>query len=311
MSWPGGVEVRPLGSALLEGLVELVNAIAAADGSGEYVDAVGLRRVVDAAADGRSVWKGSRLVGYSLIDDETVKGGIHPEHRRQGIGRPLFEWATRRALELFTTVDVELQSVDDGGRVLALANGYQPTRYYSSMQRPYSEQPIVTQPAEGFRLIPFAIEYDEPLRLAHNEIFVDHWGVEPKTEEDWQRWFTGHRGFRPALSRLVLDGDRIAAYALAYEYPADTEATGVRELWIGQVGTRREYRGRGLASAAMAEAMGAGEAAGFERAGLNVDAASPTGAQRLYEQLGFRTVHTKVLYRLTRDPASEARAVDA
>ncbi|MFI5710111.1 GNAT family N-acetyltransferase [Kribbella sp. NPDC051620] len=301
MSWPAAVEVRPFDAANLEELVEVVNAIAAADRSGEYVDAVGLARVVGAAADGRTVWKGTRLVGYSLIDDETVKGGIHPEHRRQGIGRPLFEWATRRALESFATVDVELQSIDDGGRVLALANGYEPTRYYSSMQRPYAEPPIVTHLAEGFRLIPFAIEYDGPLRLAHNEIFVDHWGVEPKTEDDWQRWFTGHRGFRPALSRLVLDGERIAAYALAYEYSADTEATGVRELWIGQVGTRREYRGRGLASAVMAEVLRAGEEAGFERAGLNVDAASPTGAHRLYEQLGFRTVHSKVLYRLTRD----------
>jgi ribosomal protein S18 acetylase RimI-like enzyme len=167
------------------------------------------------------------------------------------------------------------------------------------MQRPYSEPPPATHLAEGFRLIPFAPEYDERLRLAHNEIFADHWGTEPKTEDDWQTWFTGHRGFRPALSRVVLDADRIAAYALAYEYPADTEATGVRELWLGQVGTRRDYRGRGLASAVMAEVLRAGEEAGFERAGLNVDAASPTGAQRLYEQLGFRTVHTKILYRRT------------
>ncbi|MDX6278952.1 MAG: mycothiol synthase [Kribbellaceae bacterium] len=292
------VDVRPLGSAQLEELVELVNAIAAADGSGEYADAVGLGRLVGVAVDGRTVWKDDRLVGYSLITDGVLRGGIHPEHRRQGIGRPLFEWATRRALQSSGTVDIEVHN--SGTRVLALVYGYKVTRYYHSMQRPYAE-PIAAQLAEGFQLIPFAFEYDEPLRLAHNEIFADHWGVEPKTEDDWKTWFTGYRGFRPAFSRVVLDGDRIAAYALAYEYPADTEATGVRELWIGQVGTRREYRGRGLASAVMADVLRLGEEAGFERAGLNVDAESPTGAGRLYERLGFRTVHSKILYRQTRD----------
>ena len=297
MSWPAGADVRPLESARLEELAELVNAIAAADGSGEYVDLEGIRRLAG-TADGCGVWKGDRLVGYSLVDDEMVKGGVHPEHRRQGIGRPLFEWATRRASESNTTVDVELQSTNSGARVLALVHGFKPTRYYSSMQRPYSEPPIAGHLAEGFRLIPFGTEYDEPLRLTYNEVSADHWGTESKTEDDWQTWFTGYRGFRPALSRLVLDADRIAAYTLAYEYPADTEATGVRELWIGQVGTRREYRGRGLASAVMAEVLRAGEDAGFGRAGLNVDAASPTDAQRLYERLGFRTVHTKILYRL-------------
>ena len=35
--------------------------------------------------------------------------------------------------------------------------------------------------------------------------------------------------FQPELSRLVLDGDRIAAYLLSYFYAADAEATGVRE----------------------------------------------------------------------------------
>ena len=47
----------------------------------------------------------------------------------------------------------------------------------------------------------------------------------------------------------MLDGEKIVAYALGYEYEADTEATGIRELYIGQVGTRRDYRGRGLARA--------------------------------------------------------------
>jgi GNAT superfamily N-acetyltransferase len=76
---------------------------------------------------------------------------------------------------------------------------------------------------------------------------------------------TGARAFRAAQSYLVLDGERIAAYVLGYEYVADTAATGIRELYVGQVGTRRDYRGRGAARAALARVMTVAEDAGFGR----------------------------------------------
>jgi mycothiol synthase len=315
MDLPAGATARTLGSPDVPELVELANAIAAADRSGQYVSTEDITQALGSAADSLGVWSGGQLVGYLLVDppDEDaelsvvhLRGGVHPEQRRRGFGGALLGWSTERAIELSreanphltAAVDLEIESINTGGLALAVALGYQPIRYISTMQRPYSEQPLPTQLAEGFRAIPFAPEYDEPLRLAHNEIFADHWGTAPKTEDEWRTWFTGHRAFRPVLSRLVLHSDRIAAYALAYEFLVDTEATGVRELWIGQVGTRREHRGHGLASAAIATALQAGEEAGFERAGLNVDSANLTGAHHLYEQLGFRTVTTKILHRV-------------
>jgi hypothetical protein len=46
-----------------------------------------------------------------------------------------------------------------------------------------------------------------------------------------------------------------------------------------------------------------GQAVGFERAGLGVDADSSTGAFRLYEKLGYRAVTTRIQHRLTQPPA--------
>lgn len=309
---PAGVTVRALESADVEAVVEVANAIAAFDRSGEYVSMEDIVAALAAATDTLGLWSEGRLVGYGWVDSPEVlgelsinqpKGGIHPEYRRRGFGGALLDWLTRRAVELRepglkAAIDVEIQSINAGGLALVVAHGYQPTRYFSVMQRPYAE-PIPAAPVpDGFTLRAFDPAYDEPLRLAHNEIFEDHWGTAPKDEAAWKTWFTGHRAFRPALSRLVFDGERIAAYTLAYEFLPDTEATGVRELWVGQVGTRREYRGLGLARAALAGVLRSGEAAGFERSGLGVDSDSPTGAAHLYEQLGYRVVTTKILHRL-------------
>lgn len=316
-TWPAEVTARPLEPT---DVVAAVNAIAAADRSGENVDVDDFADALAApdltpATGTLGLWFAGRLVGYGLVfepeevDELSIgrlKGGIHPEYRRRGFGGVLLDWMTNRAIEqrlphLPAALDLEVQSINAGALALATARGYRPTRYFSVMQRPYSDPLPAAGVPGGFRLLAFDPAYDESLRLAHNEIFADHWGSVPKDEDAWKTWFTGHRAFRPALSYLVLDGERIAAYALGYEFLPDTEATGVREVWIGQVGTRREYRGRGLARSAITEVLRAGQAAGFDRSGLGVDSENPSGASRLYEQLGYRAVTTKILHRLIVD----------
>ena len=98
--------------------------------------------------------------------------------------------------------------------------------------------------------------------------------------------------FRGDLSRIALDGDDIAAYILAYD--------GVEgSVYIGQVGTRRPWRKRGLAGALLSASVRAAAAAGKTQASLGVDADSPTGAVGVYERLGFQTRHKVVVYHWT------------
>lgn len=305
MSWPAGLSSKPLVQAEVDQAVACLNAIAAADNSGEYVTRADVEDSLASAEHTLGVWHEDQLVAYAMVmhpDDDTgltiveQKGGVHPDHRRGGIGGPLLDWINHRPAQ---AIETEIQASNEGALTLFRSRGYQPIRYFSVMQRPYDATPIPAGPVPpGFDLIPFDPAYDESLRLAHNEIFQDHWRSHPKSEADWQKWFTGRSVFRPGLSYLVLDGDRIAAYTLAYEFDVDTEQTGVRELWAGQVGTRREYRGRGLARAALTAVLRAGAAAGFERSGLGVDADSPTGAFRLYEHLGYRNISSKILHQL-------------
>jgi ribosomal protein S18 acetylase RimI-like enzyme len=96
--------------------------------------------------------------------------------------------------------------------------------------------------------------------------------------------------FRGDLTRIAFDGDEIAAYVLAYDNVEGRE-------YLGQVGTRRPWRKRGVASALISASLMAAVADGKSSASLGVDADSMTGAVGVYERLGFEVKHKFVSYR--------------
>ncbi|WP_237706697.1 GNAT family N-acetyltransferase [Kribbella flavida] len=317
--WPAGLVARPIDRADADAWAELLAAKEKVDAEGENYDADDLLEELadpklDAARDTVALWSGEQMVGYGVartpdvvVDVHRVRteGAVHPQWRGRGIGAALVDWLGRRAAELHAErqpgavgeINTGAISTNTGAEQLLSGAGYEKCRYFFHMLRPFATPIVEPATPEGLRLVAYTPEYDEPLRLAHNEVFLDHWGSSPKSPESWKTWFTGSRAFRPALSYLVLDEDEIVAYALGYEWVADTEATGIREVYVGQVGTRRTHRGRGLAGVALARVMTEAATTGFQRASLGVDAENPTGALGLYERLGFATEHTFVTYR--------------
>jgi len=139
-------------------------------------------------------------------------------------------------------------------------------------------------------MAPWSADLDEEARLAHVEAFADHWGSEPRSREAWEQWYTGHRSFRPDLSVLAVEpiSRQVVSLVLTAAYPQDWELLPV-EAWINTVGTRRSWRGKGVARWLTAEVLRriAASETGFERTILGVDAENPTGALRLYRDLGF------------------------
>jgi mycothiol synthase len=300
---------------------ELLAAVENADHTGENYDADDLiDELVDpklnSATDTIGLWSDGMMVGYGKVSgpDEVIdvhrvfaEGCVHPQWRGRGLGGSLMTWLTDRATDMHQERHPEALgevgtfaiSTNSSALKLFAARGFEACRYFFQMERHLGAEPVPTSPvADGLRLVEFDPTYDEALRLTHNDVFLDHWGSTPKDPETWKTWFTGSRAFRAAQSYLVLDGERIAAYVLGYEYVADTAATGIRELYVGQVGTRRDYRGRGAARAALARVMTVAEDAGFRRVSLGVDAENPTGALGLYETVGFQTKHQQIRHRL-------------
>ncbi|GAB2564067.1 GNAT family N-acetyltransferase [Kribbella endophytica] len=318
--WPAGLDVRPIEKNDAAAWAELLAAKEKVDAEGENYDADDLIEELadpklDAARDTVGVWSDEQMVGYGVVrgPDEVVdvhrvhtEGTVHPEWRGRGVGSALVPWLIRRATELHherqpdAEGEINTGAIDTNTSALELLAGlgFEPCRYFFTMERSFGTPVEVPPVPEGLRLVTFTPAYDELLRVAHNEVFLDHWGSSPKSPESWKTWFTGARAFRPELAYLVLDGDEVVAYTIGYEYVADTEVTGIREVYIGQVGTKRSHRGRGLAALVLAKVMAEAAAAGFQRASLGVDADNPTGALGLYERLGYTNKNTWVTHRL-------------
>jgi len=176
-------------------------------------------------------------------------------------------------VECGTTVE------DERGKRLFESFGLEPVRYFFDMFASTSDAPAPEYPP-GMRAVPFTRDLTDELYDAHTEAFSDHWGFEPRELDRWVTNTIDSDAFRPDLSRLILNGKEIAAFVLSYDGAGDV-------LYIGQVGTRRAWRRRGLASALLADSMRAGADAGKPVAQLGVDADSPTGAVGLYERAGF------------------------
>jgi GNAT superfamily N-acetyltransferase len=268
------------------------------------------------------VWSGPELVAFGWLKTQIGEakehrvdcwGGVRPSHRRQGIGRALLDWQVRRASEIAAGLDpslgtrIGLDAADHQIDLLGLAHraGFEPVRRFLEVARPTTPPlPAVAPPAD-LELVPWSDDLDDAVRLAHANAFADHWGSEPRSPEEWRQWYTGHRCFRPDLSRVAIDRSTgtVASFVLSAAYPQDWTTVPV-EAWINTVGTVRSWRGRGAARWVLSHVLGrvAASPTGFERSILGVDADNPTGALGLYRSLGFEDV--RAVNALGRPPLS-------
>jgi len=68
-----------------------------------------------------------------------------------------------------------------------------------------------------------------------------------------------------------------------------------RQLWIGGLGVKQQYRGRGLGEALMRALLDSARARGYQRSLVDVDANNQI-ALKLYAKLGFQTRLTRRRY---------------
>lgn len=291
---------------------DLVNLLATVDRTGELVEPHTLQEElgehgVDPTRDTWAVWHDGDLVAWGQIlvaftpDHEGrtrvwLGGGVHPDHRGNGIGRRLVELQERRGLELaqerrpgheaFWRCDGGLEGASV--RRLLEHRGYAVVRYFNQMVRPLPGDPPAVPDVPGLVSPHDALE--EPLRRAHNLAFRDHWGSTEQTPEVWHDHWVSRSG-RDDVSSVALDEDGTPlAYVLCGEYTPG-------ELYVNIVGTVPHARGRGLARACLARTITLASASGrYRKVDLHVDSASPTGATRVYEAVGFTLDKTFASY---------------
>ncbi|MEU8035518.1 GNAT family N-acetyltransferase [Streptosporangium sp. NPDC049078] len=276
---------------------------------------------LDPAEGTLGAWESGRLVGYGVtmvrasaepVHRMHLWGGVRPECRRRGLGGHLLEWAIGntpvlherrfpgRPLELHVQVD----SRNEGLLALVARAGMTPVRWFYGMTLDLGAEPPKVSPPDGLTIATYRDDLEDAVREVRNRSFVDHWGSVRHTPESWRRTIVGVRAFRAEGSFVALDASgESVGILLTHCFDADTEATGVREAWIQIIGTLREWRGRGVASALLAHALHAFRAQGYDKAGLGVDADNPTGAFGIYTRAGFGIERRSIEYTLPLGPA--------
>jgi mycothiol synthase len=295
-------------------MAELCAAVEAVDDEGESYGTEDIEAdfdspSVDETQGSRGGFLDGRLVVAGMLFARTAAdpvhqmffwGMVHPDFRRRGHGTALTEWAldaaARISEERFPGAPGELRfDVDEkhtGALALVRKCGFTARHYEFGMEATLAgREPGSRLPPEGFALVGFSPSLSEEIRQTHNIAFVpDHPGSTVATVETWPRQIL-HEGtsFHADLSFSLRDERTglLAGYLIAQYYEADTAATGLRDIYLAYIGTRREYRGRGVASTLIRAALDGAVEAGFDSASLQVLAENPTGALGVYERAGF------------------------
>ena len=236
---------------------------------------------------------------------------VHPDRRRQGIGSRLADLAEARAAQLVdrapegaqVTARAWVNAREEGVRAFVRDRGYEPVRRFLRMKIDMGEE-TPARPAwpEGISVRTF--DPDDDVRATYEateEAFADHWGHVPTTFEDWPpRQHLQGETFDPNLWFLAMEGDEIAGTALCAPY--------LDIGWVGTLGVRRPWRGRGLGEALLRHAFAEFHRRGRRTVALGVDAESLTGATRLYERAGM---HVDRLHELWSRTLREGKVLEA
>ncbi|MGQ0841820.1 GNAT family N-acetyltransferase [Actinokineospora sp.] len=314
---------RPLQPDDTDAWVALVAAVEAVDETGEHEgadDFAELATGLDLAAASVAAFDGPDMVaqgaawvrsGVTDLDRVWLVGTVRPSHRRRGVGRELLarlvDSARTQHAARYPAARLEVHSTSHqnnaGHQAMLTAAGFSPVRWFFDMRADLSAAPPELSISDGLRIEPYHPDVDDELRLTRNDCFAEHWGSTQCDEEFWRNFFTGSQSFLPEHSVHLRDEatGTMAAFVLSRFQAADAEARGHREIWIGDVGTRAAWRGRGIATALLASVLAEARKAGFASAGLSVDSGNATGALGVYERCGFAVTDRWTTYALPLD----------
>jgi GNAT superfamily N-acetyltransferase len=257
----------------------------------------------------RVVRTGGHVVGYGAVRDRgelwRAEGYVHPDAQGRGIGKLL-------------AAELELVAADRGARRIhngvyeadAAANrllesiGYRSVRIFREMRIELDRPPPLATWPDGLHVVAFDRDRDaSAFHAAQQEAFADHWEHTPRDLESWSRSHLKSERFDPTLWCVVRAGDDIAAGTIC---TADTYGGGFVQILF----TRRPWRKQGIGAALLTDAFRRLWERGERSVGLGVDAASATGAFRLYERAGMTPALGWVMFeKELREPTEEETSV--
>jgi len=213
-------------------------------------------------------------------------GVVHQRWKGRGIGAELLRRSeTRARARGAARMHQVALAADSLGRDLICSHGYVEIRRFYDMAIEQTERPA---PAA----LPVEVVHEDELRAFHaalDEAFQDHWEHHSTPFEEWWGRHSANPNLDLSLWFVIRDGDEIAA---ATRNEANRNGGG----YIGMIGVRRPWRGKGYAKALLLHSFREFFERGVPRVTLGVDAQNPTGATQLYERVGMHVEMENVVF---------------
>lgn len=311
---PGLVFRHYAGASDLPAMADISNRANAADNVPEIETVEFLTNMLkffvkDARREFLMAQVGDEMVGWARVwvrqqNDGPryfLGGAIVPEWRRRGIGSAIVDWqeAALRGIsqEQASAAPRLFQAWTPTSRVGKVAlfhnKGYTDARFSFDMQRADLENlPPIALP-RGIEVRPAAPSQFRKIWQAKEEAFQGQWGSYRGTEAHYQMWLQDPH-FDPTLWQVAWAGDEIVGSALNIIKPAAENADSPSGV-IEELTVARGWRKRGLGGALLAASFHTFKSRGLTQAEISVDSQNESGALRLYESVGFRTLRTAVV----------------
>jgi len=231
---------------------------------------------------------GIAAVGWMFVESELGIGIVAVDSRAQAspLGNDLVEHTEARARDRNAT---RMHQFALGGDMFAhellQSRGYRDVRRFYEMAIELSERPELSDVAIE-SLQPGG---EEAFYAALDAAFQDHWEHHSQPFSEWWERHSSKPNFDPSLWFLIRSDGEVAAVAR-------NEANRNGGGYVGALGVRREFRGRGYAKALLYRTFAEFWDRGLPRATLGVDATNPTGATHLYESVGMHVESENVVF---------------
>jgi mycothiol synthase len=227
---------------------------------------------------------------FSVQGDGAFIRGIVGEKGR-GIGTAILDRGEEFArTEGATKILTGAAEPDSAARALFESRGYREVRRFYEMAIELTEEPTIPDLPEGLQLDEVGDGEQRAFFDAVNEAFADHWEWHPRPFEEWiEVRRDEHHDEHGPLWFVVRDGDELAAVTRN-----EMNATG--RGYVGAIGVRPAWRGKGLAKALLYRTFAEFRRRGATRVTLDVDSQNATGAVALYERVGMHVEKCGIAY---------------
>jgi ribosomal protein S18 acetylase RimI-like enzyme len=215
-----------------------------------------------------------------------LAGAVRPDRRGLGYGSTIVACAEQRLVEEGTPrFHAWSTNGDELAAELFRGRGFAEVRRFWEMEIDLGDE---SPAAPVVAVDSFSEDERQAFHAALEEAFADHWEPHPEPFGTWWQRQIGRSNYDPTLWFVIRDGDEIAAIARNEM----RESSG----YVGALGVRRPWRGRGYAKALLHHTFREFHRRGLRRVTLGVDAANPTGATRLYEGVGMHAAREDIVW---------------